>query len=716
MGRTRARVHVAGRRPNQRYRRDRVSVRRRCEAAAVSADIYRVSAAVADSRSAAPPAPAAPEPLSALIPGFTPPPDGRVRGVVVAGVDDPRFVDRLLSALPALADGYETPVYVVDPRAAVGDAVRASARVRVFAGADGVARFLADRRSAIGLSLPRYVTSESAAGAPLMHALRAGLDALAAEQVALDGVLRARVNHRSLARGTAHWGGRFAAIGAGQAPARVLILTSRYSTFVRHAAEDLAVALGEIGHQARVLMEPDAHATLTSCYYLDEIERFDPDLIVGINYPRAAMGNALPEGIPYVCWIQDAMPHLFTATARASALDFIAGHVYPSLIARQGYAPHQVLEHFVPVSAAKFHPGTTTRERESRFTCDIAYVSHRSETPAAFHAKFLADPGIPRSAVGVIERCRESVSEIVARWPREGGNAALRQASEALAAGFGKTGEARVIDLLHHQYVVPLCEQMLRHETLEWAAAIAREQRLALKIFGKGWERHPTLGEFAAGPLEHGEDLRACYTHAACHLHASTVGSGHQRVYECAMSGGVPLSRRSWDEMYFHDWAVSREFVLERLPPDEWRNNPRWPMHAVANHPRLMQLVRNRQRMGAPPCVWDHEFYHGLYAHIESQHIKPYDGPVPPAHTRPFAILGDMFETVFSTHDELRERVLLAAERGSWREQVSAGIGARARDAVGMSRFARRVIDLVGSSLALGGVRQRAPAAAGVAA
>ncbi len=675
-----------------------------------------MSAIVAKSRAAAPLVPAAPDPLSALIPGFTPPLDGRVRGVVVAGLDDQRFVDRLLRALPPLADGYETPVYVLDTRAAVADAVRSSERVRVFAGPECVARFLADRRSAIGLSLPRYVTSASAAGAPLMQTLRAGLDALAAEQVALDGVLRARLNQRSLARGMTHWRGRYSLIADGQSPARVLILTSRYSTFVRHAAEDFAGALGEIGQQARVLMEPDAHATLTSCYYLDEIERFDPDLIVGINYPRGAMGNALPEGIPYVCWIQDAMPHLFAAAARASALDFVAGHAYPSMITRQGYAPHQVLEHFVPVSAAKFHPGVTSREREARFTCDIAYVSHRSETPAVFHARFLADPGIPRSAVGAIERCRETVSEIVARWPREAGNAALRQASEELAAGFGKPGEARVIELLHHQYVVPLCEQMLRHETLEWAAAIARDQQLKLRIFGKGWESHSTLGEFAAGPLDHGEDLRACYKHAACHLHASTVGSGHQRVYECAMSGGVPLSRRSWDEMYFHDWMVSREFVLERLPPDEWRNNPRWPMHTVANHPRLMQLVRNRQRMVRKPGGWDHECYHGLYAHVEYGCAKPYDAPVPPAHMRPYSILGDMFETVFSTERELRERVLLAAERGSWRAQVSSGIAARAQDAVGMRRFAERLIGLVGSSIARGGVHQPAPASAGVAA
>lgn len=642
-----------------------------------------------------------PESLNALIPGFSPPPDGRVRGVVVAGLDDPGFLDRLLRALPRLADGYETPVYVIDPRAPLSDAVRSTERFRVFAGPDGIERFLADRRSVIGLSLPRYVTSASAAGGPLMLKLRAGLDALAAQQAALDGVLRVRLTQRSASRGTAHWHARYGAIGRGASPARVLVLTSRYSTFVRHSAEDLAIALRGAGHDARVIMEPDAHSTLTSCFYLDEIDRFDPDLIVGINYPRAALGNALPEGWPYLCWVQDAMVHLFTTTARATPLDFVAGHVYPGAVARQGYDASRVMEHAVPVSGAKFHPGPAHTTHEKRFATDIAYVSHRSETPEAFHDRFRRDSGMSAGpAADALEACRGRVAGIVGRWATQASGAELPRAAEELARGFGRAGDAAVVDVLLHQYVRPLCEQMLRHETLHWAAGIAKERGLTLAIYGKGWDTHPTLAEFARGPLAHDEELRACYHSAACHLHASALGVGHQRVYECAMSGGVTLCRRSLEEMYYEDWARSRKFVTAGIPPDEWHDQPRWPLHVVANHPALMHLVRDRQRIGPKPRGWDHEKLGGRYGHIAVPGYTPYDGPIKPDHMRAYTILGDFIETTFSSRAELEQRIQFAAERGSWREQVASGIGRRAREAVSMELFASRMLRMVSAAMA----------------
>jgi hypothetical protein len=642
----------------------------------------------------------APAGLSSLIPGFQPPADGRVRGIVLAGLDDPELLTTLLRALPRSADGYETPVYIVAPTATLPTELTPSDRVRIFTGDRAVDDFLADRRAAITLSLPRSILQGGSGAAGWLPRLNHGLAELSRQQQALDHALRAKLDNTARTRGMAHWHARFSAIVSGRSPARVLILTSRYSTFVRHAGEDLAAALGELGHDARVLMEPTPHATLTSCHYLHEIDQFDPDMLVGINYPRASLGNALPEGWPYVCWVQDAMPHLFTGAARATALDFVIGHAYAGALERQGYAAGRVLPHPVPVSETKFRPRGRTQDRDARFTCDIAYVSHRSETPAAFHARFLRESGMQGPAAAALERCRAAVADAVSRWATEPSGAELIKAAQSMAQGLGKAGDARIIDLLRHQYVLPLAEQLLRHETLEWAALIARDEGLTLKIFGKGWEAHPTLAEFTAGPLTHGEDLRDCYQSAACHLHASPLGVNHQRVFECAMSGGVALCRRSWEELYHHDWIESRSFILERIEPDLWRNNPRWPVHTIANHPRLMKVIRDRQRMIRKPGGWDHEFHHGQYAHIEFPGVSYDQTPLPPPYMRAYTILGDILETTFSTPDELRERILLAAKRGTWRDQISTGISARARDAVGMHRFADRMLGLVGHALA----------------
>lgn len=638
--------------------------------------------------------------LGALIPGFKPPADGRVRGIILAGLEDLNLLSTLLRALPSAADGYETPIYIVGPETSITAGLAPIGRLRIFTGDRAAEDFLADRREAITLSLPRYIVQGSAAAGAWVQKLSDGLAELSHHQQALDATLRTRLTDKARARGMAHWHTRFGAISARRSHARVLILTSRYSTFVRHAAEDLAEALRDQGHDAQVLMEPTPHATLTSCHYLDQIDRFDPDIIVGINYPRSSLGSALPEGWPYICWIQDAMPHLFTGSARATPLDFIIGHAYAGTLERQGYTADRVLAHAVPVSEAKFHARPASQDQARRLACDIAYVSHRSETPEAFHARFLKESGMAGPAAQALEHCRATVVDAVSRWATQPSGSELTPAAEHLASSLGKTGDARVIDLLRHQYVLPLAEQLLRHETLAWAAHIARDTGLTLRIFGKGWDKHPTLAEFAAGPLTHGDDLRACYQGAACHLHASPLGVNHQRIYECAMSGGVALCRRSWEELYHHDWVESRSFVLKKLEPDLWRNNPRWPLHHIANHPRLMRLIRDRQRMIAKPGGWDHEFMHGLYAHVEYPGVRYDQQPLPPPHMRPYAVLGDILETTFSTPHELRERIMLATARGPWRQQVSAGIATRARQAVGMRCFAERMLELARGTLA----------------
>ncbi len=70
--------------------------------------------------------------------------------------------------------------------------------------------------------------------------------------------------------------------------------------------------------------------------------------------------------------------------------------------------------------------------------------------------------------------------------------------------------EARVTHLLH-QVVRPLMDRMYRHQGLEWAAQIAMRRGWRFNLYGNGWEKHPTLGRFARGSIEHGEELRAAY-------------------------------------------------------------------------------------------------------------------------------------------------------------------------------------------------------------
>ncbi len=641
-------------------------------------------------------------PMCALIPGFELPANGKAKGVVIAGMGAGGLgvVERVLGALPATEDGYEAPVYVVEPEG-VGEQAWGE-RVRVFSGSDAVGAMLAECEARIDLVLPKHVIGDGSAA--WVSEITAGLERLNDEQQRRVAAGRALLRALWAKRGMGFWRERYEQIRGGDA-ARVMVVTSRYSTYVKHSADDLAQAFGGLGHETHILMEPDRHALLTALHYVDRIRGFDPDLIIAINYPRSVFGDTLPEGWPYVCWVQDAMAHLFggakdSAAGSKGALDFLAGHVYTEAVANAGYAPEAVLEHPVCVSTTKFHAGAISTDRAARFACDIAYVSHRSETPEQFHERFMRISGFPAQAAPLLEKCKDAVEGVIERWEDEFGDAALLVAAEELGAGLGRAGDAAFGELLRHQYVAPLAEQLIRHQTLEWAARIAREEGLLLKIYGKGWENHPTLGVFAAGEVGHGDDLRACYQSAAVHLHASVLGCGHQRVYECALSGGVPLCRRSWGELYRHDCVMAKAFLDLGLPEDV--GLVKWKEHAyqIANHIELMRVVRYRQRTRPIARFWDHEFLSGTYTHLRNNPKARYWdlGDVPEC-MRAVGILGDPLELTFSTIDELRERVVRGVKREAWRNEVGAGLAGRARKMVSGERFAERVLGLVGERL-----------------
>lgn len=648
-----------------------------------------------------------PQTLDELIFGFQAAEDGRVRGVVICGMRDRALIDQIVDALPPMTDGFEPPIYCIEPNERTADACIVSGetalsdRVSVFSGDDCETGFYAACKSRIGLSLPNQVIAADADNIQVRDAVKEGLKNLQNIQVVFDASIRARLQSLSSARQIVHWRERYQNIQNGSAAARVMVVTSRYTTYVRHSAEDLARAFRDLGHDATVLMEPDSRSILTTSYYLQGIEAFDPDLIVCINYPRSARGGDVPDGWPYVCWVQDAMPHLFTGGAgTVGTLDFIAGHVYDSAAEHAGYPGDHTLRHAVCASEAKFHAAPVDNRNHGRFDCDIAYLSHRSDPPREFHERFIAGSGLQPDAARAFHRCADAIDDVIRRWATEGGYAGLSAAVQSLAHDLGNPDEQRFADLLNHQYVHPYAELTIRRETLRWAAEISKSDGLSMRVYGNGWDQDPEFAPFAAGPIEHGEELRACYQSAGAHLHASVLGSGHQRVFECALSGGLPLCRRSLDELWQHDWIETRSFILREVTPDVWFYRPRWPAHIIANHPELMEMARRRQLLPPPPNGWDHEYLGAYYAQIVyDENNKPNDAPVPPEYLRPIRLLGDPLELTFSTKQELRERINRAATRPRWRDSLSNGIASRAKQNLSTKRFAERLLQLVGGAL-----------------
>lgn len=358
------------------------------------------------------------------------------------------------------------------------------------------------------------------------------------------GGLRARVDGLYAGRTRAWWARRYRAALGGAEPLRVLLPTSRHTTFLRHAVEDLARAMEKRGCRAKVLMEPDTSSKMRAPAFLRAFAEFEPDLVVFPNYPRAMFPELIPANVPHVCWVQDAMPHLFDRRIGGAQgpLDFVAGYAFEELFASHGYPRERAVSLPLAADDTKFHDGAV--EDAERYACEVAYVSHQSETPEAQHARlsrmFAEKLGV-RTSLETLRRVveRESLKPL-----SELHHVVMRdEVRGTLAAELRSEPDDRLVDTVLKAYCQPYADRLLRHQAMEWAAETCRRRGWRLRVYGRGWERHPSLREFAAGELSHGESLRASYQCAGVHLHVAGQSLVHQRIFECVLSGGVPLCR-----------------------------------------------------------------------------------------------------------------------------------------------------------------------------
>jgi hypothetical protein len=634
-----------------------------------------------------------------------PGPDGRCGPWVVEGLDPPWFLQRVCRGSPRQADGYWPRVTLVQADAgefldglSLADlrAELAEERLRVFVGPSAASDLAADldRRADTMIDGPSLVAAgvRRPVRPPIDRVIRDACGRQAQEECHL----RQAVAEVYDGRDRAWWARRWAEAGAGASgpdPLRVLIPTCRYSTFVRHAAADLARAMEAAGCRTRVLIEPDASSLLSTVAYLREMLDFQPDLVVLINYTRANLAGAIHPGVPCVCWIQDAMPHLFDeAVGRAQGpLDFVAGHLHAALFERFGFPADRAVPLPVTASAEKFHPGPVDPALRRRLECEVAMASHHSQTPAALHARLGAEaaatPAVPR----IFERLFPRVVALAEESASRPLLAGLRDAVAAAAREtLGRDGDDRLLALLLNQYALPIADRAIRHQALAWAAAVCRRRGWRLRIHGRGWEAHPTLAEFAAGELAHGEELRASYRSAAVHLHASANWVYHQRVMECALSGGLPLCRRKEDDLGLLWLHAANGAVRSSTPYCCRLDGRRTACYRVVDSPDLLRYHSLLQRLGHP--------------HARTP-VVALDPPTIDANRRWWApigfdtdgawLLGDPAQVTFATEAELERAVERALASPRWRADVSGGIASRVRRRFTHDAAAGAILDLV---------------------
>ncbi len=651
---------------------------------------------------------------------FVPPafdaPASSAQPVYVEGLDLPWLARWVYECTPTRADGLRTRVVIVE--ADVASALRGLSVVDLaeMLSDDRVVMFAGDRagealdawlRDRFDTTLGERVVTAPGSGVRATCGSSQGVAAIlgaarAAQQAELN------TNHDTARaidarRDDAWWAERYSATGAHD-PMRILILTSRLTTYTQHSSRDLAECFRRLGHEARVLIEPDDASLLTSNAHWRQHAEWQPDLVLSINNTRSMLGGVMPAGVPMVTWIQDKVAAMFqTATGRAMGTrDFLVGHLHAELFDTFGFPRERCLYSPVLASEVKFHEGPIDEARRSRYECEVAYVSHHAETPAS-----LADRLVAMSPEGFRPRLSAMVSDLLPVIGRvieapihEETAAALRRASREICdAHSGAQADEAMRSAIFNNYAAPIAERALRHQMLGWARELCGERSWRLHIYGNNWEHHPTFGRFAKGPLAHDEDLRAAYQAARVHLHAGLGGLQHQRVMECALSGGLALLRLKREDLNELEWWAQETIRATPGVRIEHFTCPYPGKHAwstIADHVPAMLNQRVRDRVGMPhspiepQCLYVTHIEPGTHWVSRFGQALSYDAAW---------YVGDPSETGFWSRESFRKNVTRAIECEGHRAGWSRWQRRCTRSAFSLDAFARGVVDLVGRTL-----------------
>ncbi|MBI1825708.1 MAG: glycosyltransferase family 1 protein [Planctomycetes bacterium] len=345
-------------------------------------------------------------------------------------------------------------------------------------------------------------------------------------------------------RSLENWATRFDEALSGRGPGlRIVASVSIHTTFLQHSMRDVKRALEALGHQCVVLTEITDYKSISPLRHHQAITETDADLFFSIDHLRPEFRSIVPAGLPILTWDQDQLPHVITQ-ANLSAIapnDFLVGCSKARCI-DLGVPAEQLLYANVPTCPEQFSGSPSTAEESRQYECDISYVSHASQTGKEFHdqeRRNYSDPATRR----LLDTLYELLPSAIASSRVPTGSVT----STVLRAACERCGIASLNPEAEHRlrtwYLWRLGDRLFRHEALEWVAQWALRTQGSFRIYGNGWERHPTLSSFAMGPAGNGRELLCIHRGSKINLQLMPAGFIHQRALDGLAAGGFFLTR-----------------------------------------------------------------------------------------------------------------------------------------------------------------------------
>ncbi len=469
----------------------------------------------------------------------------RSKAIALAGVGDGAVLSRLAQEEPDLI-GRRRVVYVIEPDAEV---FRSALLISDWAGDSGP---LLDGRSvlAVGtrwrerlndaatpdsrLPLPQSAVRLCREPRPIASALRDITDAVRTEtaerRTRIDEACRG-VSPKQIAERLGRVEG-----------ARVLLLTTRYSTVLQHSTRDYARAIDRLGGVSQVVIEDEPWQQHTIAALLGDVERFRPDLVIQIDHHRTGTPGVVPAIVPFVCIIQDNLPNLMSrqAAAQLGPTDFAAGAWVNRYVLEHGYPAARCIE------MPRLTPAPEAPAVHTGGGADVLYVSNHSADPtdAVETTARSLDGNFPEGARIVRTAGPDLVAHYAGGGHIEDELDLSRFLAEACARHGLKTPPPDRLTSLTDTVNVTINNPLYRQQGLRWTLAAARNLGLGVSLHGKGWETLPDFRDAALGPIDYRELPAATSAARFCMTLEPYFPTLHQRALDTWMWGGLPLIRR----------------------------------------------------------------------------------------------------------------------------------------------------------------------------
>jgi hypothetical protein len=478
---------------------------------------------------------------------------GNMAGVALVAGEDAGWLWNRLYEIPcsfASAPGHRQPVYflirdlerlwlilhIQDWRVLLTDL-----RVRLFAGDDCVGQFQRSLLSDPTCPWPDLSVTVS----PEIWPSGMSFESIIAQARGAQNAELARLGKKLYALSARNTAAALAEkFGSGR-PLRVLGLTSRYTTFIQYSMRDWLAAFDRLGHTTRLVLEAEDHHLFNNLAVASICVEFEPDLVVAIDHYRQSL-SGIPDGVPVMMWVQDALPTLFNRAAGAAQgpLDFAMGLAPLKMIHEFDYPAERYMPALIGVNEERFKTRRARTSREDRFVCDVSFVSHASTTAEALLENHLQKVS-STFARPLLTNLLHRFQEIYDRGETITETIAMRRLLELSLAETKLDLAAKDIPVVLDFFGSKINNALFRHQSLKWLA----DAGVDLRLYGNGWEKHPTLSRFARGPADNQSQLDSIYRGSKINLQISPFGAVHQRVMEGLASGGFFLLRHCLGEL-----------------------------------------------------------------------------------------------------------------------------------------------------------------------